>query len=169
MDNYLELEELIRTTEAPHDAIKVRGFFRVQIEDPEKGVVGDSGWKENQVVNLGYNEYLVKALGTISGSLNIQWCGLGTGTQPGAADTTLQGEIQKRTSFTAATSNTSKALNIVGTFLSAGSFCTTTQNISNIGMWNSSNAGTLFCGNTYASSSCASNQNVNFSYVINFT
>ena len=36
---------------ATKDALKVRGLFRLQItEDGE--VVGDSGWRENQVVNL---------------------------------------------------------------------------------------------------------------------
>jgi len=169
MEKHFDLDELIRTKEAPKEAIKVRGFFRVQIDDPEKGVVGDSGWFENQVVDLGYNDYLVRALGSISGSKYLTHCALGTGTQPAAAGTSLQGEIQARTTFTAATSNTSKALNITGTFVSSGNFCTTTQNISNIGLFNTSSGGTLFCGNTYASSSCASNQNVNFSYVINFT
>lgn len=168
MEIITDLQELI-DSKPVFEPIKVRGFFRVQIADPDGSVKGDSGWKENQVVNLGYNEFLVKALGSISGSLYVSYAGLGTGTAPGAADTTLQGEIQKRTTFTAATSNTSKALNIYGTFTSAGSFCTTTQNISNIGLFNSSSAGTLFCGNTYNSSSCASNQNVNFSYVVNFT
>lgn len=169
MDKHYDLEELIRTTKAPREAIKVRGFFRVQIEDPEEGVIGDSGWVENQVVNDGYNQYLVSALGSIAGSKYLTHAALGTGTQPAAAGTSLQGEIQARTTFTAATSNTSKALNITGTFVSSGNFCTTTQNISNIGLFNTSSGGTLFCGNTYNSSSCASNQNVNFSYVINFT
>lgn len=169
MDNYRELEQIIKTTEAPKDAIKVRGFFRVQIAEPTGEIVGDSGWKENLVTNLGFNEYLVKSLGSISGSLYVSYAGLGTGGVPATGDTTLSGEIQKRTTFTAATSATSKALNIYGTFTSAGSFCTTTQSISNIGLFNSSSTGTLFCGNTYASSSCASNQNVNFSYVVSFS
>lgn len=169
MDNYKELAELIEKTAPPMEAIKVRGFFRVQIADPDGEIKGDSGWKENLVTNLGFNEYLVKSLGSISGSLYVSYAALGTGGVPATGDTTLSGEIQKRTTFTAATSNTSKALNITGTFTSAGSFCTTTQNISNIGLFNSSNSGTLFCGNTYASSSCASNQNVNFSYVVSLS
>ena len=28
------------------DTMKVKGFFRVQITEDGKGVVGDSGWKE---------------------------------------------------------------------------------------------------------------------------
>jgi hypothetical protein len=42
-------------------------------------------------------------------------------------------------------------------------------NISNIGLFNSSSTGTLFAGNTYASSSCASNQAVNITYDITFS
>lgn len=169
MDNYQELAQIMERTAPPKDVINVRGFFRVQITEKDGEVKGDSGWLENLVTNLGYNEYLVKALGSLSGSLYLSYAGLGTGGVPASGDTTLSGELQKRTTFTAATSNTSKALNIYGTFTSAGSFCTTTQNISNIGLFNSSNAGTLFCGNTYNSSSCASNQNVNFSYIVSFT
>lgn len=162
-----ELETLLEEA-PPKEAMRVRGFFRVAIEDPDGKIVGDSGWKENQVTNLGFNEYLVKSLGSISGSLYVNRVALGTGGAPAAADTTLAGEVVQRTTFTAATSSTSKALNITATFSSSGSFVTDTRNISNIGLFNSSSGGTLFAGNTYASSSCATNQNVNISYVITF-
>lgn len=168
MEVYKTLEE-VQASKPISDPIKVRGFYHVTISDQDGSIVGDSGWLENVVVNLGYNEYLVKSLGSISGSLYVSYCALGTGTAPGAADTTLDGEVSKRTTFTAATSNTSKSLNITGTFTSGGSFVTATKNISNIGLFNSSSGGTLFCGNTYNSSSCATNQNVNFSYVVTFT
>jgi hypothetical protein len=147
----------------------VRGFYRVAIENEDGSLAGDSGWKENQVTNLGFNEFLVKSLGSISGSLYLSYVALGTGAIPASDATSLAGEVSKRTTFTAATSNTSKALNITATFSSTGSFVTATKNISNIGLFNSSSSGTLFAGNTYASSSCATNQNVNVSYVISFT
>lgn len=148
--------------------IKIKGFYRLQIEEDGK-IVGDSGWKENQVTNLGFNEYLVKSLGSISGSLYVSHMALGTGTVPGAADTTLSGEVVKRQSVTAATSSTSKTLRLTATFASGNSFVTDTRNISNIGLFNSSNNGTLFAGNTYASSSVATNQNVNCTYDIIFS
>jgi len=150
------------------NTIKVKGMFRVQIEE-DGTVVGDSGWLENQVTNLGFNQYLVSSLGSIAGSKYITHMALGSGTVPGAAATTLDGEVEKRTSITAATSSGSKTLRLTATFGSSDSFVTNTQNISNVGLFNTSSGGTLFAGNTYASSSCATNQNVNATYDIIFS
>jgi hypothetical protein len=42
-----------------NNAVKIKGFFRMQIEDGPTGkIVGDSGWIENQVTNLGFKLYL---------------------------------------------------------------------------------------------------------------
>jgi hypothetical protein len=148
-------------------AIKVRGFFRVAIEDDGK-IVGDSGYLENQVTNLGKRDYLARALGAIAGSLQVNRVALGTGGAPASDGTVLAGEVQQRTTLTAAT-NGSSAVRFTATFASGGSFVTATQNISNIGLFNSQTGGTLFAGNTYASSSCATNQNVNVTYDITFS
>lgn len=150
------------------EGIRIRGMFRVNIlEDGE--VVGDSGWCENQVVNLGFNQYLVMSLGSIAGSKYITHAALGSGGAPGAADTSLAGEVEVRTTVTAATSSGSKTLRLTATFGSSDSFVTNTQNISNIGLFNTSSGGTIFAGNTYASSSCATNQDVNATYDIIFS
>ena len=148
--------------------LKVRGFFRVQIENSDGSVFGDSGWRENQVVNLGFNQYLVSLLGGIAGSKQITHMALGTGSQPGAADTSLEGEVTKRAAVTAATSSSSKTLRLTATFASSNSFVTATRNISNAALANTSSGGTIFAGNTFASSSCATNQNVNATYDIVF-
>lgn len=148
--------------------IEARGFYRVQIDKNGK-LVGDSGWLENQVVNLGFNDYLVKTLGAIAGSKVITHAALGTGSQPGAADTSLQGEVTKRQAITAASSSGSKTLRLTATFASGNSFVTATRNISNIALANTSSGGTIFAGNTYASSSCSTNQNVNVTYDIVFS
>jgi hypothetical protein len=151
-----------------NDGIAVRGFYRLHItEDGE--VVGDSGWKENLVTNDGFLNYLVKSLGSVSGSSYIGFMALGTGGVPATDDTTLAGEVVKRTAVTAATSATSKTLRFTATFSSAGSFVTNNQNISNVGLFASSTGGTLFSGNTYASSTVATNQNVNATYDIVFS
>jgi hypothetical protein len=152
------------------EAMKVRGMFRVNIEEDGE-IVGDSGWQENQITNLGFNQFLVSALGSIAGSKYVSHVALGTGTVPGAADTTLNGELGEavRKAVTAATSSTSKALQLTATFASADSFVTASRNISNIGLFNSSAAGTLFAGNTFTSSAVATNQAVNISYAISFT
>ena len=149
-----------------HDGSKIRGFYRVQVTEDDK-IIGDSGWQENTVVNLGFNQYLVSTLGAIAGSKQITHMALGTGTAPGAADTTLNGELAEdvRAAVTAATSSSSKTVRFTGTFASAASFATATRNISNIGLFNTSSGGTIFSGNTYASSAVATNQNVNATWI----
>lgn len=149
------------------EAIGVRGFYRVQIKENGE-LKGDSGWLENQVTNLGFNQYLVSALGAIAGSKQISFAALGSGAAPAAGDTVLAGEVEVRSAVTAATSSASKTVRFTATFGSSDSFVTNTQNISNIGLFNTSSGGTLFSGNTYASSSCATNQDVNCTYDIIF-
>lgn len=152
------------------EGVGVRGFFHVQIMENDK-IVGDSGWLKNQVTNLGFNQYLVSALGSIAGSKYVSHVALGTGSAPGAADTTLNGELGEavRKAVTAATSSGSKTVRFTATFASADSFVTASRNISNIGLFNSESGGTLFSGNTFASSSVAVNQAVNCTYDIVFS
>lgn len=142
------------------DKAMVRGFFRVQLTEDGKGVVGDSGWVENQVTNVGIQKYLIHPLMGDSGSaLSVSHAALGTGGVPASDATTLAGEVEVRA--TVATSDVaSRTAQFTAAFLSSASFVTTTMNISNIGLFNSVSTGTLFAGNTFASSSCATNQNV---------
>ena len=150
------------------DKAGVRGFYRLQITDDGK-VVGDSGWNENVVVNTGFLNFLVKSLGSISGSMYVGYMALGTGGAPATDDTALAGEVEARTAVTAATSATSKTVRFTATFASGGSFVTSTQNISNIGLYASSTGSNLFAGNTYASSSVATNQSVNATYDVTYS
>jgi len=159
---------------ANKDQVKIRGFFRLQLENPNGEIVGDSGWRRNTVTNDGKLGYLVKTLGSISGSSYLSYAALGEGTAPGAADTSLQNEVTgsnangNRDSMTMASSGSTR-LRCTGTFASVDSFVTDTENISNIGLFRSSTGGTIFAGNTYDSSSCATNQAVNYTYDITFT
>jgi hypothetical protein len=149
------------------EGLKVRGSYRLNILENGE-IVGDSGWIDNQVTEEGFRNYLVRTLGAIAGSLQVSHLALGTGGAPAASATTLAGEVVKRQAVTAATSSTSKSVVFTGTFSSANSFVTDTRNISNIGLFNSSSTGTLFAGNTFASSSCATNQDVQSTYVVTF-
>jgi len=150
------------------DHMHVKGMYRVQITKDGK-LVGDSGWKQNLVTNLGFNQYLVSALGAIAGSKQVSHLALGSGGAPVATDTSLAGEVEKRQAVTAATSSSSKTVRFTGTFDSSNSFVTSSRNISNIGLFNSSSTGTLFSGNTYTSSTVATNNNVNVTYDIIFS
>ncbi len=154
------------------DSANPRGFFRVQITENGKGVVGDSGWQENQVTNDGITQYLINNLCGAAGTKAVTHLALGTGGAPAASDTTLAGELAEAAGRQAVSTSVvaSKTAQFTGQFASANSFVTATRNISNIGLFNTSTAatGTLFAGNTYASSSCATNQNVNATYQIRF-
>lgn len=153
------------------DAIKVRGFFRIQITEDGKGIVGDSGWRKNQVVNLGFQDYLCQTLGGMAGSKTISHVALGTGGAPAAADTGLAGEIMSSTQRKTVSPSTiaSKTLQLTAAFASSASFLTAAANLSNVGLFNTSSGGTLFAGNTFTSSSCNTNQNVNATYQIRFS
>ena len=164
MNHNNELIELVE--QSPSDGVRVRGFFRVQIEDDEFGVVGDTGWRENVITNLGFLN-IVNSLGTSLTGSKHSHLALGSGGEPATDATTLGGEVVVRAALTAASSG-STALQMTATFASAASFVTNTQNISNIGVFGTSSGGTLLSGNTYASSSCATNQAVNATYTWTF-
>ena len=157
---------------------KVVGMFRVQIEE-DGHIVGDSGYKKNLITNQGFNNYIVNSLGTGLTGAKLSHAALGTGGAPIATDTTLTGEVVTNGSFsvvraalTAATSSSSKTLRNTATFSSSNSFITASANISNIGLFGvsgpTSSTGTLFAGNTYTSSTVATNQSVNVTYDIIF-
>jgi len=169
----------MKTGEIMQSKSKIKGMFRVQLTEDGK-IVGDSGWKNNQITNDGFNSYLVNQLGTSLTGSKISHVALGTGGAPASNATTLTGEVSTngsgsvvRAAVTAATSSTSKTLRNTATFSSANSFITATANISNIGLFGVSGpttaSGTLFAGNTYTSSALATNQNVNVTYDIIFS
>ena len=164
-------------SKTPKEGIKIHGFSRVQITeagpDGKERVVGDSGFVgPNQVVNLGFLNYLVHCLGASAGSKQIGYVALGTGSAPGATATGLDGEIMSSTQRVAPTyaNVASTTAQFTATFASADSFLGTAADLSNIGLFAATDTDdTLFAGNTFASSSCATNQNVNVTYQIRFS
>ena len=170
MEKILDIKERKPTT----DGVSIHGFFRLQIENPDGAFVGDSGWCENTITNDGKLQYIVRAFASSAGSKYLSYAALGEGTEPGAADTALESEVvgtqgsQIRDAMTMESSG-STALRCVGTFSSGDSFVTATESIANIGLFQSSTGGTIFAGNTYASSTVAVNQNVNYTYDITLT
>lgn len=136
--------------------VNLRGFFRVRLVESDGRISGDSDWFENTVVDLGKRDYLCTPLagGTAKA---IALMALGTGTAPGASATSLNGELSHSTSgtrnrITVATSQiASGTIEFQATFASSFSFATTTANISNIMVINNTTtAGTIFAGNTFA-------------------
>lgn len=160
-------------TKGHKDTMRVRGFFRINVLDESNKVVGDSGWVENQVTNLGIQDYLVNPLMGAAGK-TVSHMALGTGGAPASNDTTLSGEIthasnSRKTVSTSVVS--SRTAQFTAAWNSVDSFVTATANISNIGLFHTSTTagGTLFAGNTFASSSVATNQAVNATYQIRFS
>jgi hypothetical protein len=158
------------------NAIKVRGFFRLKVveneDDGKTKIVGDSGWRENTVVNDGFDQFIVRSLGSISGSKYITHAALGTGTAPGATDTSLNGEITDASNCRCAVTPTtvaSKTLQLAFTLDS--NIITAAKTIQNVGLFASSQtgAGTIFAGQTYTTSALATNQAVNGTYQIRFS
>jgi len=150
--------------------VKVKGMFHLQIAEEDGRIVGDSGWHENLVTNEGFRQFLVMAIGSISGSKYISHVGLGTGAGPAAADTALGSEVGTRQAVTpSSTVAGSKTVRFTATFAAGWHTSASAYNISSIGLFNSLSGGTLFSGTTYASSSCASNQAVQITYDLVFS
>jgi hypothetical protein len=157
------------------EAINVAGFYRLKVVDHGKNgrtkVVGDSGWCKNLVTNLGFQHYIIEPMGAISGSSQVSYFALGTGTAPGATDTGLLSELGDAAAcrFTMTpTVVSSKTLNMVGTL--ASNIITANRTIQNIGVFavSTTGAGSILCGNTYATSQLQTNQSVNVTYQLRF-
>jgi len=154
------------------DSLTAKGFFRLQISEQDGRVSGDSGWRENQVVNLGFQDYLCQSLAGMAGSKTVSHAMLGTGTAPGAAATSLDGEITDVAGVRCAVTPTTIASKTVQfAFTLASNVYTEAKTIQNVGLINHSStaqAGTIFSGNTYTTSALATNQAVQGSYQLRF-
>ena len=162
-----------RKNKGSSEGITAKGFFRLNILNPDGKVVGDTGWKKNQVVNLGFQDYLCKTMAGSTGSKVITYGIIGTGTAPGAAATSLNGEITDAAANRCAVTPTIIASKTVQfAFSLASNVCTEAKTIQNVALINHSStatAGTIFCGNTYVTSALATNQSIAASYQIRFS
>lgn len=150
--------------------IILQGFSRIKLgEEDENGIlkiVGDSGWTgPNEVVNLGFQDYICKSIGSLAGSKYVTHMALGTGTAPNASHTSLDGETGTREATTNSVLS-SKTLQASASWSSDDhpGDCT----LQNVALFNTSSGGTLLCGNTYSTSSWGSNQNVSATYQVRF-
>lgn len=157
------------------DAIKVAGFYRLNIidhkDDGSTEVVGDSGWCKNLVTNLGFQHYIIEPMGALSGSSQVSYFAIGTGAAPANTDTSLANEIVDAAAmrFTMTPSVvSSKTLQMLGTL--ASNVITASHTINNIGVFavSTTGAGSMLCGNTYATSSLQTNQSINVTYQLRF-
>lgn len=153
-----------------NDLITVHGFSRVRIGHEKNGklvIDGDSGWTgPNAVVNEGFQDYICKLIGAITGSKQVSYMGLGNGTAPNVTHNTLDGETGTRKT----TSNSviaSKTMQATAAYAS-GDHPGGTPAMRNIGLFNTSGGGSLLCGNTYATSAWQANQGISATYQLQF-
>lgn len=166
-----------RQKKSINDSVGVRGFFKLKIGYPDengaiKVVTSESPWIENTVTNLGKDQYLSQLLAGMAGSKQISYAALGTGIAPAATDTTIANELVDASNCRMAVSPTT--VNASGTvqfaFTLNSGIITAAKTIQNVGLYNTSttSVGTVFAGNTYATSALATNQAVNGSYQVRF-
>lgn len=151
------------------DCLTIRGFYRVKLGETKDGkteIVGDTGWKENQVTNLGFQNYVVNLIGALAGSKQVGMIMIGTGTAPNVTHTALDGETKRQTCGNAAVA--SKTMRATAQ-IASGDHPGGTPDISNIGLIeNTASGGTLFAGNTFSSSTWNSNQGLSATYELRF-
>jgi hypothetical protein len=155
------------------EGASVKGFFRLNIVDhsgKKPKVVGDSGWKQNQITNAGYSNYIIGPM-IGANSSTIAYAALGTGTAPASSDTGLLGELgSSNVRFAVAGALTgTKSAQWTGSLNS--NVYGATAAINNVGLFavSTTRAGTIAAGNTYATSTLQTNQTVNLTYSITFS
>ena len=151
-------------------SIKTKGFYRLNVVNPDGTIAGDSGWRENQIVNNGYQQFLMYLLAGSAGSIRPSHAALGTGTIPASNATSLAGELTESAGRMALTTGTSGSKTVNYTFTLNSGVIAAASTINNVGLFSGSTqaGGTLMAGNTYATSSLATNQAVNGTYAIAF-
>jgi hypothetical protein len=142
----------------------LRGFLRVKLgEDDENGnpvVVGDSGWVENQITNLGWEKFILSSIGSVTDSLYVKRCVLGVGGIPASNATACPSETRRSTNIGVATSG-SFTLQFTTNFVSG----TAGGDIDVCCLVNdTASDGTIMCGTSFTSSAWASNQAVSVTY-----
>ena len=149
------------------------GALKVSSEerDGKQVVVHDTGEVENQITNLGFQNYMLGALGNIPGYVQVGYAALGTGGAPVAGDTTLPGEIAsgtKRSAVSASVINY-KTLRFQTTFLYTNNFLSVPTLLSNVGLFNGTDiANNIFAGGAFTPQMIQTNQNVVLTYEIRF-
>ena len=148
------------------------GFFRLQITECEGGkkkVVGDSGWNKNMLTNLGVQHFIVEQMASVSGSSVISYAAFGSAGTVASTMTAIPAEIATAAGRFAVVGSVqaSRTLRYTGSLASNVLPATT---IGNVGVYavSSTNSGSMFAGNTFASSALATNQAVNLTYDFQF-
>lgn len=152
------------------EKIGVKGRFRIRLgSEDENGNVrieGDSGWQENQILNLGFQNYICALIGGVEGSVQVGSIAIGVNSDAPASDATT---IADQTVRTAVGNATVGSTTMRATATIASDNCPGACNINNAGLVNATASdGTFLCGNTFASSAWATNQGLSATYDLVF-
>ena len=127
----------MRKAKSNSDSMKVRGFYRIQLTEKGKGIVGDSGWHKNQITNGGILNFLVNGILPSGTGKTIGWMSLGTGSAPSAGDTVLEDEVSVRSAVTGSVVGVNTA-RFVASFPPSSSLSAHPITLSNVGLFDSS-------------------------------
>jgi len=146
--------------------VAIRGFLRGQIVDGKTGkVLGDTSWIENSLSNQGLTA-LAAWLGQVAGSSGINYGRLGT--QTAAFNLTQTDIIGATASFASLSLSTSGTCTMTATVSFSSTMLGASCNVGAAGLFYTNSAGTLFCGQTFATSQWNTNQNFNLTYQVRF-
>ena len=149
--------------------VRMKGCFRVRLGEDIDGkhqVVGDSGWQDNVVVNLGVADYILKWLQTGVGGKEADTIIIGTGAEPASDATAIAGStVQSAGTTSDVDSRTHQVVNNWTTDDHPGG----TPAISNAALANQGTGSyTIFCGGSFATSTWNSNQALSITYQVQF-
>ena len=151
------------------EGMNLKGCIRVKLGEEVDGkqqVVGDSGWCDNMIVNLGVQDYLIDWLGAGSGGKAADTIIIGTGTAPASNATSLEGTtVQSAGNSSIVASRTFQITNS----WASGDHPGGTPNIRNAALADQGTGSyTIFCGGTYTASAWNSNQALSITYQVQF-
>jgi len=151
------------------EIILPQGFFRLKLGEVKNGkeiIVGDSGWKKNEVTNLGFQNYICALIGAVAGSKQVGMMVVGTGAAPATGDTALAGETKRQTCGNATLASKTMQATLA---IASGDHPGGTPTIQNLGLIeNTASGGTLLCGGTFATSQWQTNQGLSATYQLRF-
>lgn len=170
-----------KSKKTKHTRVCMEGFVRLQIMNYDKDgkptiVAADSGWQgPNQMTNVGFMNYINYVLGSSSGSLRVAYAAIGTGSagsNPASSDTSLPGEYGGSTGYrksvTFAAVNSTK-IRFTASWASTDQSSSGNFTVQNAGLYDTTNANSLMCGKSFATSTWGSNQALNLSYELNLS
>jgi hypothetical protein len=165
-------------SKAPKAGMKIDGFYRVNIVDPDGTIKGDTGWKHNLIPSAGLTGYITQLFAGSAGSSRVGYMQLGSSQSSLASNaSSLVGEYGKSlmaslgaTQITTRSASTNgDTVRFLATFVSNSIISTTQQTIACIGLYNTTAANSIMCGGSFASSTLGNSQAINCSYDLVFT